>query len=157
MRILFTNGNEGHVSREVGEALILGGMATEIPNETDTKLPPPAPLTFRLSESSLTGEPTLTWSGSAPGQIMNGGAFWPDARNTKVWFQGKCHVPPPELLAEMKRRVALHHPRLSVGQRISEGDNPFAGSQDRDITFTQQPYPLRDPMPLPGTINQILE
>ena len=33
MKIRFTNGNEIHCERGIGEALVLGGMATEIVND----------------------------------------------------------------------------------------------------------------------------
>ena len=61
MRIQFPNGNSVHVSREVGEAFVLGGYATDVTPRQPVQPLPKCELVWRVMTSVHQSEPIITW------------------------------------------------------------------------------------------------
>ena len=102
MKIRFTNGNEIHVERGIGEALVLGGMATEIINDGGARPPsePACRVEWTLTAGVQSGVPIIRGTCDAC-KISAYGAGRDGARQVSLWHRGRQERPSQSLVAQV--------------------------------------------------------
>ena len=161
MKIQFTNGNFAHVDRSVGEALILGGMATLAEPDADA---PKCELTWTLGSSSHDGSVSVIRYTCAACKISGAALGIDGARQLvakPIFHRGVKSAPPADLVQGAYGRAgsAFAASMITMHRDYAGSTKPYEYT-DTDADLAAQGKTPPDPTPhtkavLLGNVNEV--